>query len=130
MAIGTIIAGMVGVANIMLIIVKERTQEIGIRKALGARPLSIITMIVLESLVITGISGYFGLLMGVGVIESINYALVEFGAESEFFANPEIDFRVAASAIGVLLVTGTIAGLIPGTKAAALNPVFALRIDQ
>lgn len=129
-AIGTIIAGMVGVGNIMMIIVKERTQEIGIRKAVGARPISIITMIILESLVITGVSGYFGLLLGVGVIEGINYALIEFGAESEFFANPEINFRVATSAIAVLLVTGTIAGLIPGTKAAGLNPVFALRIDQ
>ncbi len=124
-AIGTIIAGMVGVGNIMMIIVKERTQEIGIRKAIGARPFSIITMIILESLVITGVSGYFGLLLGVGVIEGISYSLVEFGAESECFANPEINFQVAASAITVLLVTGTIAGLIPGSQAVRLNPVLA-----
>jgi len=126
-AIGTILAGMIGVGNIMLIIVKERTKEIGIRKSIGAKPWSIISMIVQESLVISGVSGYFGLVVGVLLVEGISYGMKEFGLESEFFANPEIDFQAAFSAIVVLLISGVIAGLIPGIKAANVDPVIALR---
>jgi putative ABC transport system permease protein len=126
-AIGTILAGMIGVGNIMLIIVKERTKEIGIRKSLGAKPWSIISMIVLEALVISGISGYMGLVVGVASIEGIAYAIDAFGLHNEFFANPEIDFGAAFSAIAVLLVSGVLAGLIPGIKAANVDPVVALR---
>ncbi|MCR9250667.1 MAG: ABC transporter permease [bacterium] len=128
-AIGTIIAGMVGVGNIMLIIVKERTKEIGIRKSIGAQPYSIISMIVLEAMVITGFAGYFGLLVGVGLIEGISYAMVEMNAQSDFFTNPEINFKVAISAIVVLLFSGILAGLYPGIKAARVDPVIALRDD-
>ncbi len=128
-AIGTIIAGMVGVGNIMLIIVKERTKEIGIRKSLGAKPWSIISMIVLEALVITGISGYLGLVMGVGVIEGIAYAMDQFGMDNPFFKRPEINFEVAFLAIMVLLFSGVLAGLFPGLKAAKVSPVVALRDD-
>lgn len=126
-SIGTIIAGIVGVGNIMLIIVKERTKEIGIRKALGARPWSIISMILQESLFLTGISGYFGLVVGVGLIEGTSYALKKYNVESDFFASPEINFQVALSAILVLVVAGGIAGLIPASKAARVNPVVALK---
>ena len=126
-AIGTIIAGMVGVANIMLIIVKERTKEIGIRKSVGAKPRSIIGMIVLEASVITGVAGYAGLMGGVALIEGVAFAMQQFDMQSEFFANPEIDFQVAISAIGVLVLSGVLAGLIPGIKAARVNPVLALR---
>lgn len=126
-AIGTIIAGMVGVANIMLIIVKERTKEIGIRKSVGAKPISIISMIVLEALVISGVAGYLGLVAGVGLIEGVALVMEQFGMESDFFANPEIDFGVAISAIGVLVISGILAGLIPGLMAARVNPVLALR---
>ncbi len=126
-SIGTIIAGIVGVGNIMLIIVKERTKEIGIRKALGAQPWSIISMILQESLFITGVSGYFGLVVGVGLLEGLNYAMKKSDAESEFFANPEIDFGIALSAIILLVVAGALAGLIPATKAARVNPVVALK---
>jgi len=126
-AIGTILAGMIGVGNIMLIIVKERTKEIGIRKSIGAKPWSIISMIVQESLVISGVSGYFGLVIGVFLVEGISYGMQEFGMQSEFFANPEIDFQAAFSAIIVLLISGVIAGLIPGIKAANVDPVIALR---
>jgi putative ABC transport system permease protein len=126
-SIGTIIAGIVGVGNIMLIIVKERTKEIGIRKALGAKPWSIISMILQESLFLTAISGYAGLVVGVALIEGISYALKEFNTESDFFARPEINFTVAISAIIVLIVAGTLAGLIPAIKAAKVNPVIALK---
>ena len=126
-AIGTIIAGAVGVGNIMAIIVKERTKEIGIRKSLGATPWSIVSMILQEALVITGLAGYMGLAAGCATIGGISYALRELGMESEFFANPEINLRTAVIAIVVLTLTGLAAGLIPGLRAASVNPVVALR---
>lgn len=126
-AIGTIVAGMVGVANIMLIIVKERTKEIGIRKSVGAKPISIITMIVLEALAISSVAGYLGLVSGVALIEGIALMMEQFGMQSEFFTNPEIDFGVAVSAIAVLVISGILAGLFPGIIAARINPVLALR---
>jgi putative ABC transport system permease protein len=123
----TIIAGVVGVGNIMLIIVKERTKEFGVRKSVGAPPWSIVSMIMLESLVLTGLAGYLGLLAGVSFVELINYALIEFDAQSDFFANPEIDFQVSLTALLVLALAGTMAGVIPARKAAQTNPVIALR---
>ena len=126
-AIGTIIAGMVGVANIMMIIVRERTREIGIRKSVGAKPLSIVGMIILEALVISGLAGYVGLVSGVFLIEGVALAMEELGAQSDFFANPEIDFGVAISAIAVLVFSGALAGFFPGLMAARISPVHALR---
>ena len=126
-AVGTIIAGMVGVANIMMIIVKERTREIGIRKSVGAKPFSIIGMIVLEALVISGVAGYVGLVSGVFLIEGVALTMEQLGAQSDFFANPEIDFGVAVSAIAVLVFSGALAGFFPGLMAARVNPVLALR---
>jgi putative ABC transport system permease protein len=126
-AIGTIIAGMVGVANIMMIIVRERTREIGIRKSVGAKPLSIIGMIVLEALVISGFAGYVGLVSGVFLIEGVALAMEQLGAQSDFFADPEIDFGVAISAIAVLVFSGALAGFFPGLIAARISPVRALR---
>lgn len=125
--IGTIIAGIVGVSNIMLIIVKERTKEIGIRKALGATPFSIISLIIQESVVITAVSGYVGLIIGVGLIESLSYAMKKFKVDAEFFDNPEVDFQMAITATILLVVTGALAGLIPATKAANISPIEALR---
>lgn len=124
---GAILAGVIGVGNIMLIIVRERTKEIGVRKALGATPWSVISMIVQESLLITGLAGYAGLVAGTSLIAFINYLLVEFEAESRFFANPEVDLTVAISAVILLMITGVIAGLIPASKAASINPVVALK---
>ena len=128
-AIGTIIAGMVGVANIMMIIVRERTREIGIRKSVGAKPLSIVGMIILEALVISGVAGYMGLVSGVFLIEGVALAMEQVGAQSDFFANPEIDFGVAISAIAVLVFSGVFAGFFPGLMAARINPIHALRDD-
>ena len=126
-AIGTIIAGAVGVGNIMAIIVKERTKEIGIRKSLGATPWSIVSMILQEALVITGLAGYAGLAVGCATIGGISYALSTFGMESEFFANPQINLTTALTAIAVLTASGLAAGLVPGIRAASVNPVVALR---
>jgi putative ABC transport system permease protein len=126
-SIGTIIAGIIGVGNIMLIVVKERTKEIGVRKALGATPWSIISLIIQESIVITGLAGYLGLLAGTGMIAGIDYLMTRFAVDAGFFANPEVNVPVALSAIALLVFTGTLAGLIPATKAARVNPVEALR---
>lgn len=125
-SIGTLIAGVVGVGNIMLIIVKERTREIGIRKALGATPKSIIGLIVQEAILITSIAGYMGLVAGVGMLELMNMAMGE-GSSDTMFRNPEISLTVAIVATVVLIISGTIAGLIPAMQAARVNPIEALR---
>mgnify|MGYP002641315907 FL=1 len=121
--IGTIIAGIVGVSNIMMISVKERTKEIGIRKALGATPFSIISLILREAIVITGFSGYIGLVLGIGVLELISRNL----PETDFFRSPEANFSIAVGATILLIAAGTLAGLFPARKAARIKPIEALR---
>ncbi|MDR6966474.1 putative ABC transport system permease protein [Flavobacterium arsenatis] len=118
----TIIAGVVGVGNIMLIVVKERTKEIGIRKALGASPASIIFMILHESVFITLISGFMGLLFGLLLWAGIGPLI-----ESDFFSHPEVDFNIALTTVILLTVAGGFAGFIPAYKAAKIKPIVALR---
>ncbi len=120
---GTIISGIVGVSNIMMIVVKERTKEIGIRKALGATPLSIVALILQESILITATAGYIGLVLGVGLLELISKTL----PAMDYFANPEININIALTATGLLVVAGAIAGYIPARRAAAVAPIVALR---
>jgi putative ABC transport system permease protein len=124
--IGTIIAGVVGVSNIMMIVVKERTQEIGIRKAMGATPWSIITLILLESVLITSFAGYIGLVMGVGLLELISPL---FENADTFFKNPEVNITTALGATAVMVVSGMLAGFVPARKAAAIQPIEALRYE-
>jgi putative ABC transport system permease protein len=121
----TLIAGIVGVSNIMMIIVKERTREIGIRKALGATPVSIVGQIMMESIFITGVAGYTGLVLGVGIIEGVK----AIGIDSEFFKNPEIDFGMAIFSVILLVIAGAFAGLVPSLRASRIEPVNALRED-
>jgi len=121
--IGTIIAGIVGVSNIMMIVVKERTKEIGIRKALGATPKSIVGLILLESVVITSLAGYLGLMAGVGLLELVN----KYMPPSDFFRNPEANISIALTAMALLVIAGAIAGFIPAKKASSIKPIDALR---
>ena len=127
-AIGTLMAGVIGVSNIMLIIVKERTKEIGIRKSLGATPLSIIGLIMQESIFITAIAGYVGLVLGNFILIGIANAIASTG-EKGMFQNPEIDMGIAIKCLLILLVSGAFAGWIPARKAASVNPIEALRAE-
>jgi putative ABC transport system permease protein len=126
-AVGTIFAGAVGVGNIMLIVVKERTREIGLRKALGATPWSIVMMIMQESLFITAVAGYSGLVVGALLLESISRMLESSGGKMNFFSHPEMDFKTAIVALVVLMISGVLASLMPAAKAASVNPITALQ---
>jgi putative ABC transport system permease protein len=119
----TIIAGIVGVSNIMIIIVKERTKEIGIRKAIGASPASIVGLILMESILITSFAGYIGLVAGTFILEMISKYVPAF----DYFRNPEVDIQTALIATAVLVVSGAVAGLWPAMKAANVKPIEALR---
>jgi putative ABC transport system permease protein len=125
--IGTLIAGIMGVSNIMVITVQERTKEFGVRKAIGALNGSIISLVIQEAVFLTAVSGYFGLLAAVGLTEGIN-ALIGDG-EGGFIRNPTVDLPVALAALGMLIFTGTFAGLLPAMRAAAIQPIEALRAD-
>ncbi|MBE0638803.1 MAG: FtsX-like permease family protein [Bacteroidales bacterium] len=125
--IGTLLAGIVGVSNIMMIIVKERTQEIGIQRAIGATPLAIIAQIITESVFLTAIAGYIGLVFGVAIIEGVNFWLSQSGASTGMFSNPSVDFGVAVKALIVLIISGAMAGMIPARRAVSIKPIDALR---
>lgn len=132
--IGTLIAGIVGVSNIMLITVKERTREFGIRKALGATPLSILKLIILEAIVITGFFGYVGMVAGVGVTELLNYVMNQMSegggsGDMTIFRNPTVDLSVVISATVVLILSGILAGYFPARKAVSIRPIEALRYE-
>jgi putative ABC transport system permease protein len=120
----TLAAGVIGVSNIMMIAVKERTKEIGVRKALGATPTSIIAMIIQESVFLTGLAGLLGLVAGVALLELTSRVV-----ETEFIRNPSIDLRVGIAATVGLVVAGALAGFFPARAAARVNPIHALR-DQ
>ncbi|OYU97168.1 MAG: multidrug ABC transporter ATP-binding protein [Bacteroidetes bacterium B1(2017)] len=125
--IGTLLAGVIGVSNIMLIIVKERTREIGVRRALGATPASIIAQIVSESVLLTSLAGYFGLIAGVFLLEGISKAIE--GQDTGMFYQPGVELIVVLKALGILIVCGALAGIIPARKAIAISPVDALRYE-
>ena len=121
----TLIAGVIGISNIMLVIVKERTKEIGVRRSIGARPGNITGQIMQEALTLTFIAGYFGLIAGIGLLELINSMDIQSG----FFQKPEVDLSVALVALTVLIISGLIAGYIPARRALYIKPVDALRAE-
>ncbi len=118
----TIIAGVVGVSNIMLIIVKERTREIGIRKALGAKPWSIVGMILQEAVFVTAVSGFAGLILSMGLLEVVGPQV-----EVDYVLNPSVNFSIAFTMVIVLIVAGAVAGFFPAWRAASIQPIEALR---
>ena len=118
----TIIAGVVGVSNIMLIIVKERTKEIGIRKAIGAQPWAIIGMILQESIFVTAIAGFLGLISSMALLEVLGPNI-----EVDYIVNPTVNFNVAVSTVFILILAGAVAGFFPAWRAARIKPIVALR---
>ncbi|MFO7659151.1 MAG: ABC transporter permease [Bacteroidales bacterium] len=127
--IGTLLAGVIGVSNIMLIVIKERTKEIGIQRSIGATPWRIINQIISESVVLTAVSGMFGMAIGVFLLEVINRQIQNSGSEAEMFKNPGVDFNVGVTALIILIVAGIFAGFIPAYKAVKVKPVEALRAE-
>ena len=127
--LGTLMAGIVGISNIMIITVKERTREIGIRKALGATPFSIVSTLLMESTLVTGIAGYLGLVCGVALLELVSFVLRSAGAKLPYFLNPEVNFQVAITAIALLVGVGILAGLMPALRAAKITPIEAMRAE-
>ncbi|MGQ1908901.1 ABC transporter permease [Marinifilum sp. RC60d5] len=126
----TIVLGVIGVFNIMMIVVRERTKEIGIRKAIGASPRSVVSLILMEAIFITAVSGYFGLIAGVGLLELINYfdlIYKIYPPAAIYFLNPQVDLGIAVGATIVLVITGALAGFFPARKAASIRPIEALR---
>ena len=130
----TLLSGIVGVSNIMLITVKERTHEFGIRKALGAKPGSILWLIIVESVTITTLFGYIGMVAGIAATEWMDAAFgnqtLEMGGQSEsMFLNPTVDITIAIQATLTLVIAGTLAGFFPARKAVKIRPIEALRAD-
>lgn len=122
--IGTLLAGGIGVSNIMLVTVRERTKEIGIRRALGATPRNIISQILTESIVLTVIAGISGIMLGVGLLHVVGVALSQ---GDQFFKDPQISFTVAIGALFILVVIGALAGFLPANRAMSIKPIEAIR---
>ncbi|MEM9556716.1 MAG: ABC transporter permease [Acidobacteriota bacterium] len=128
--VGTLAAGVIGVSNIMTIVVKERTQEIGIRRAVGARPASIVSQVLLESVLLTGVSGILGLMAGAWVMEALSAAVSAGGGDGPaMFRDPGVNLRDALVALVVLVGSGMLAGFLPARRALSIHPVQALHAD-
>ena len=137
--IGTLMAGIVGVSNIMLITVRERTREFGIRKAIGAKPSSILALIITESILVTATFGYIGMVMGIGLTELINYGMEMSGMarssggnpgeDMTIFRNPTVNLGISLAATALIIVAGVLAGYFPARKAVRINAIEAMRAE-
>jgi len=126
---GTLAAGVIGVSNIMLVIVRERTHEIGIRRAIGATPWSIMIQIILEAILLTSVAGYLGLIGGMALIDGVASMMASSGASPQMFTNPGVSVNSALKALVILIASGAVAGVIPAQRAIRVSPVQALRAD-
>ena len=134
--IGTLTAGIVGVSNIMLITVRERTREFGIRKAIGATPFSILKLIIVESILITAVFGYLGMILGIGLTEGINSVMEMMNVgknvsqdDMSIFLNPTVNLSVALSATALIIGAGVLAGYFPARKAVKITAIEAMRSE-
>lgn len=126
----TLLAGAIGVSNIMLVIVKERTRELGIRRAIGATPWSVMSQVILESIVLTLLAGIVGIIAGVWLLEGVAALMNKFSeGESGFFRNPGVDLGIVLISLGILIFAGVLAGIIPARRAVSVKPVEALRYE-
>lgn len=128
--IGTLMAGIVGISNIMIISVKERTQEIGIRKALGAKPSHIVRTILCESLLVTLAAGYVGLVFSIGLLELYNFIANQASISLPYFSQPEVDMSIAFVALMILVSVGSLAGFMPAWHASRISPIEAMRAEN
>jgi len=129
--IGTLLAGIIGVSNIMLIIINERTKEFGIKRAMGATPVKIISSVISESIFLTSVAGLTGMALGIYVVELVNKAVGSNNTAQEvMFLNPEVDFKVALSAVFILIISGMLAGIIPAKRAVSIKPIEAIRKEN
>ncbi len=127
--LGTLLSGIVGVSNIMLVTVKERVREIGIRRALGAKPRSIMRQVLSESLLLTILSGIVGLCIGVGIMIVVTIVINANPSENIMFLEPQIRFRAAVTALGIVVLSGVAAGILPALHATQIKAIDAIRED-
>jgi putative ABC transport system permease protein len=125
----TLIAGVIGISNIMLVVIKERTKEIGVQRAIGATPFKIVGQIILESVFLTFVAGIIGMISGVLIIQVVSMLLSNVPPEKAVFLHPEINVRTVISAFILLIISGTFAGFIPARRAIKIKPVDALRTE-
>ncbi len=128
--IGTLLAGVIGVSNIMLIIIKERTKEFGIKRAMGATPIKIISTVISESVFLTSLAGMTGMALGIYLVAFVNKALTNVDPTEVMFLNPEVDFSIAIKALIILIVAGIFAGMIPAKRAVSIKPIEAIRTEN
>jgi putative ABC transport system permease protein len=126
----TLLAGVIGISNIMLIIIKERTQEFGIKRAMGATPMKIISTVISESVFLTLIAGLTGMALGIYIVEIVNKAIGNPDSNDIMFLNPEVDFRIAVAALIILILFGVLAGIIPAKRAVSIKPIEAIRQEN
>lgn len=128
--LGTLLAGVVGVSNIIMVTVRERTNEIGIRRAIGAGPFSILFQIIKESTVLTVVAGFLGLAFGVFVLDVANTLFLQNGSGDTFFKDPQIHFTTAVAAALIIILCGIVAGILPATRALEIKAIDAIREEN
>ncbi|MDR0824650.1 MAG: FtsX-like permease family protein, partial [Prevotella sp.] len=125
--LGALLSGIIGISNIMLVTVRERTREIGVRRALGAKPMTIVKQILSESFVLTAVAGFFGFFAGIAIIEMVNYFMTGNIGEDVFLIPPLVPFQTAISALIVLIISGILSGLMPAMRALRIKAIDAIR---